>query len=164
MTKTISKDLSKLHSIVDGVEEIPATDFQSFPLKIGKSKYVHIPTSIDQKLKLKKHDFVEVAVRKVTERYVAENYLSESFMPFWRAQAKRYCCPNCGKPGRIDVKKHGRKTLKSFSVYVRHCQVDGFPFLTSHRIIRRDHPKIWMRYVKSRYPNSFPENNGYDNW
>jgi len=164
------KDLSKLHSVIDGVEEIPAKDFHSFPSIIrgrtAKSHLLHIPLPIAEKLKLKRGDFIEVAIRKVNKKYVTENYLSESWMPYWNALAKRYRCPVCGKPGRIKINRYGGrrgKPMQYFAVHIAHCKVDGFSGLTYHLVKRKDHPRFWMQHVKAHYPNSIPKGQ-YDNW
>ena len=60
---------------IDGTEEKPATDFHTFITKVNfavlKDKYVqariHVPKPIREYMKLKHHDFVQVALRKLPE-------------------------------------------------------------------------------------------------
>lgn len=84
--------------LADGISIVENKAFQSYIFRAFKNKKgvtaLHIPLQIANHLTIAPDDIIEVAIRKVTKEYAAENY----GIKFWSFKT---ICPKCHKQGRV---------------------------------------------------------------
>ena len=96
--------MTRRHDIVaDGISLVSPNAFQSFITRIYSIKHFksfRVPAEVVKHLNLEPDDILEVAIRKVTKEYVAENY-NFRFISF------KTICPTCKEEGRLQLTRWG---------------------------------------------------------
>ena len=130
-----------------GLILVPLQEFQSFSQRVSgqehKRRYliIRIPKDIARYLTLKRGNLVEVAIRKVNEKYVVEKYrgLPITFKPVRYPFPHSATCPFCGEVGLVLV--NWKKQFVSI-------KIKGNPhYISTLNIAREDYPEI-IKIVK----------------